>query len=152
MSTASMTVIGQSSSGGAAGVVTLVVILATILVFLIGMGKMYSKAGYPGWGAIVPIYNVYVLCKIAGRPGWWLLLYCIPLVSLIVAIIVTVDIARNFGKGAGFALGLIFLGIIFFPVLGYGKAQYLAELNGVDVEPEFVPDAPTPPTTPRRPI
>ncbi len=53
------------------------------------MWKMFSKAGQPGWASIIPLYNVYIMCKIAGRPGWWLLLFLIPLVNLIIAIIVT---------------------------------------------------------------
>ena len=84
--------------------------------------KVFSKAGYPGWASIVPIYNWIVLCKVAGRPAWWviLLLICFPILWIILCI----DIAKRFGKGGGFAVGLIFLGIIFFPILGFGSAQY----------------------------
>jgi uncharacterized membrane protein YoaK (UPF0700 family) len=85
---------------------------------------MFVKAGQPGWGILIPIYNVYLMIKIAGRPGWWLILFFIPLVNFIVGIIVTADIARNFGKGIGFVLGMIFLGFIFYPILGFGDAQY----------------------------
>lgn len=88
------------------------------------MWKMFEKAGQPGWGCIIPIYNIYLLCKIAGRPWWWLLLMLIPLVSLVVAIMLCVDIAKSFGKGVGFAIGLIFLGFVFYPILGFGSAQY----------------------------
>jgi len=48
----------------------------------------------------------------------------IPLVNLIVYIIVLIELAKRFGKGIGFALGLLFLPFIFFPVLGFGSAQY----------------------------
>jgi hypothetical protein len=61
---------------------------------------------------------------VAGRPGWWLILMLIPFVNLIIAIILSVDIAKHFGKGVGFAIGLIILPIIFYPVLGFGSAQY----------------------------
>ena len=83
-----------------------------------------TKAGQPGWACIVPIYNIYILLRIAGRPGWWLILYLIPLVSIVVAVIVAIDIAKAFGKGTGFGLGLAFLGFIFFPILAFGDAKY----------------------------
>jgi hypothetical protein len=94
------------------------------LVVIIGLWKVFTKAGQPGWAAIIPIFNLYILCKVAGRPGWWLILMLIPFVNFIIAIIVCIDIAKNFGKGAGFGLGLAFLGFIFFPVLGFGSATY----------------------------
>ncbi len=88
------------------------------------MSGLHPKAGEPGWGIIIPIYNIYILTKIAGRPGWWLLLMLIPIVSLIIMIIVMMDIAKAFGRGAGTGLGLAFLPFIFYPILGFGSAQY----------------------------
>lgn len=110
-----------AAAGGAAGGLIGLVIG---LVIIIAMWKVFSKAGQPGWAAIIPIYNIYVLCKVAGRPGWWLLLMLIPFVNFIIFIIICIDIAKNFGKGAGFGLGLALLGVIFFPILGFGNAQY----------------------------
>jgi uncharacterized protein DUF5684 len=98
--------------------------LAIVLVVIIGGWKMFVKAGQPGWGILVPFFNVYLLCKIAGRPGWWLLLFLIPVVNLIVGIILWLDVARSFGKGVGFGIGLILLGFIFIPILGFGSAEY----------------------------
>jgi hypothetical protein len=91
------------------------------------MWKMYVKAGQPGWGCIVPIYNMYLMCLIGGKPGWWLILFFIPVVNVIIQILVIIGIARNFGKGGGFAAGLIFLSPIFIPILGFGSAQYVGD-------------------------
>lgn len=88
------------------------------------MWKVFEKAGKPGWAAIIPIYNAIVIIQIAGKPVWWFLLYLIPLVNIVVAVIVMHNLAKNFGKGVGFTLGLIFLGFIFFPILAWGDAQY----------------------------
>lgn len=107
-----------------AGCFVLCIYLAIIVVVLAGMWKTFVKAGQPGWGCIVPIYNTYLLCKIAGRPWWWLLLLLIPFVSLVIAIILMIDIAKSFGKGIGFAIGLIILSPIFFCILGFGDAEY----------------------------
>jgi hypothetical protein len=114
----------EPDGGGAAQLIGIVIYLAIAILMIAGIWKTFEKAGEPGWGAIVPFYNIYLMCKIAGRPGWWLLLYFIPCVSLIIAIIVTIDVSKNFGKGIGFAIGLVFLPIIFFPILGFGDARY----------------------------
>jgi hypothetical protein len=83
-----------------------------------------QQAGQPGWAAIIPIVNFYFLCKVARRPGWWLLLMLIPFVNVIILIIIDIDIAKNFGKGVGFGIGLILLPFIFFPILAFGSARY----------------------------
>src|SRR6267142_2679855 len=91
---------------------------------MVAIWKVFTKAGRPGWAAIIPIYNMYVWCKIVGRPGWWVILMLIPLVNIIVGIIVCIDMAKSFGKGVGFGIGIALLGIIFLPILGFGSAQY----------------------------
>lgn len=98
--------------------------IAFIILMVAAMWKVFSKAGQPGWAAIIPIVNTYFLCKVAGRPGWWLILLFIPFVNLIIWIILCIDIAKAFGKGAGFGIGLLLLPFIFFPILGFGSAQY----------------------------
>ncbi len=98
--------------------------LAILVVVVIGMWKVFVKAGHPGWASIIPIYNLYILTQIAGRPWWWLLLCFIPLVNLVIVFILSVDIARKFGKGVGFAIGMFFLSFIFYPILGFSDATY----------------------------
>ena len=108
---------------------TLIIQLAILAVVIIGLWKAFEKAGHPGWAAIIPIYNVYIMTKIAGRPGWWVLLLFIPLLNIAIAIILSIDIAKAFGKGTGFGLGLAFLGFIFWPILGFGDARYQGPPN-----------------------
>jgi hypothetical protein len=105
-----------------AEMVVIVVALVLLLVWIAGMWKVFEKAGEPGWAAIVPIYNVVVWLRIAGRPVWWFLLFFIPIVFIIPSIIVPIDIAKRFGKETGFGLGLVFLPFIFYPILGFGDA------------------------------
>ena len=90
-----------------------------------GMWLIFTKAGRPGWAAIIPFYNIYTLLKVVGRPGWWLILYFIPLVNVVIEIIVFLNLAKSFGKGGGFAVGLIFLPFIFVPILGLGSPRYV---------------------------
>jgi hypothetical protein len=95
------------------------------LVVLIALWKVFTKAGKPGWAVLIPIYNLYVLLEIVGRPGWWLLMFLIPVVNVIFLVMLYFDLAKSYGKGSGFALGLIFLGPIFILILGFGSAQYI---------------------------
>jgi hypothetical protein len=88
------------------------------------MWKVFAKAGQPGWAAIVPIYNIIVLLQISGKPVWWILLFLIPVVNLVIAILVGIAIAKNFGKSDAFGVGLGLLGFVFYPILGFGDAQY----------------------------
>lgn len=109
---------------GAGGIIPAIIWLAVAIVAIAGVWKTFVKAGKPGWASIIPIYNLIVMLEIAGKPIWWIILLLIPLVNLIFGIIVYIDLAKNFGKGLGFALGLIFLSFIFFPILGFGDAKY----------------------------
>ena len=104
------------------------VVLVAMLVGLVIQGLLlmgvFKKAGYPAWAAFVPIYNAVILCLIGGKAWWWVILLAIPLVGFILWIILAIAIAERFGKGTGFGIGLAFLSIIFFPILGYGSATY----------------------------
>ena len=114
----------QTTSDGSMGAIGMLVWLAICVTVIAGMWRVFTKAGEPGWGVLIPIYNFYLLCRIAQRPGWWLILMFIPIVNLAVAIVLSIDIARHFGKGAGFGVGLAFLGPVFYPILGFGSAEY----------------------------
>jgi hypothetical protein len=110
---------------GGGDAVFIIVILGIVVLALAGLWATFSKAGEPGWACIVPIYNMIVLCRIGGKPEWWFLLMLIPLVGIIIQIVVLAGVAENFGKGGGFVVGLIFLPFIFYPLLGFGDAEYV---------------------------
>lgn len=114
----------QAGHGAAKSDVALLYLLV-ILVSLAGVAQTFAKAGKPRWAVLVPIYNVVVLLQIAQRPAWWFLLLLIPGVNVVVAIVLSLDIAKVFGKGVGFGWGLAFLGFVFYPILGFGDAAYL---------------------------
>jgi len=111
-----------SSQGKPPGPVFWICYTVYAILIIAAWWKIFSKAGKPGWAAIIPIYNWIVWCKIVGRPAWWvlLLLICFP----IFFIILSIDLAKSFGKGVGFAIGLILLSVIFFPILGFGSSTY----------------------------
>ena len=118
-----------TSAGGGSPVPGIIGVLIALLL-IVATWKVFTKAGQPGWASIIPIYNLYIWCKIVGRPWWWILLMLIPLVNFIVAIILCIDLAKSFGKGAGFGIGIALLGVIFLPILGFGSAQYEGPVAG----------------------
>lgn len=98
--------------------------LAISIVVIAGIWKVFTKAGQPGWAAIVPFYNVYVMLQIANKPTWWMVLFFVPFANIVVAILVSIGIAEKFGKSSGYGIGLALLGFIFYPMLGFSDAQY----------------------------
>ncbi len=103
-----------------------IIYLAVFVLLIAGMWKTFEKAGKPGWAAIIPIYNIIVLLEIVKKPTWWIVLFLVPLFNIYIAILVYHRLSLSFGKTGGFTAGLIFLSFIFFPLLGFGDAQYKA--------------------------
>lgn len=130
-------------------------VLIMYIVVVIGMWKVFTKAGRPGWAAIIPIYNMYVITEISGQNGLLILINLIPGVgSIIWSIMVALKLAPAFGKDTGFAIGLILLGPIFYCILGFGSAQYTlgggapAAAGAQPATPAATPEAN--PTTPEQ--
>jgi len=98
---------------------TFIVLLIPVI---IGMWKVFVKAGQPGWAAIIPIYNVYIMTKIAGKPGWWTILACIPYIGLIWQIWLYNMISKSFGKDEAMTVAMVFA--IGWLILGFGSARY----------------------------
>lgn len=120
--------------------ITILFFMATIIITYAGMWRVFEKAGRPGWAAIIPIYNIYIMAKIGGKPGWWVVLLLIPIVNIIIGIMLYHALAKSFGKGVGYAFGLLFLSFIFFPILGFGDAYYQGE-GGMHPEEEGILDS-----------
>lgn len=99
--------------------------LAILVLGIVAMWKIFEKAGEPGWAAIIPFYNLYVLFKITWGNGWKFLFLLIPIANIVFLIITMVKLAKAFGKSGGFAVGLIFLSIIFYCILAFDQSQYL---------------------------
>jgi len=109
--------------------------VAVILLMIVSMWKIFTKAGKPGWACIIPIYNIIVLLEIVGKPWWWLLLMLIPFVNFVIMIWMLNLLSKSFGHDVGFTLGLIFLGFIFLPVLGLGESKYVGPAGKAQAPP-----------------
>ena len=101
-----------------------VVWLAIVVLLAASVWKAFEKAGQPGWAAIIPIYNLVVLCQVAGKPGWWCILLLIPVVNIVFLVLVAHAVSRNFGFGVGMTLLQIFIPIVAWPILGFGDCKY----------------------------
>lgn len=128
----------------------LFLLLFGLVIFLIAsMWKVFEKAGQPGWACIIPIYNIIVLLKIVGKPTWWVLLFFIPVVNYVFIIWTYNMLSKSFGKDEGFTVGLILLGVVFLPILGFGDARYIGPFGDAAAfsaaqQPDFDFDAPQP--------
>jgi hypothetical protein len=112
----------------------LIYAVVMVLLFIVPLWIVFTKAGQPGWAVIIPIYNFYVMLQIAQKPTWWLILILLVPIANIIFLIMTIHgISVNFGKDTGFTVGMILLPFIFIPILGYGGAKYT---------PQVVPGAP----------
>jgi hypothetical protein len=120
------------------GVLLIPWIIISVIV-IISYWKIFTKAGKPGWAAIIPIYNVIVLLEIVGKPIWWLFLFFVPCVNIIFLIWTVNLLSKSFGQSEGFTVGLLLLGVIFYPILAFGNYQYqgpaAAEAKGKWVPP-----------------
>ena len=129
----------------------LIAVLALVLYILIVIAhwKIFTKAGQRGWASIIPILNLFVLVKLVKRPMWWAVVITIGLIvggapsdaaaviqvvtgliailAAILLIITFFDLAKAFGHGVGFGLGLVFLSVIFALILGFGSSTYQLE-------------------------
>lgn len=105
-------------------VVMIIIYLAIAVLQIAAMWKVFEKAGKPGWAAIVPIYNIIVMLEIVGKPTWWVVLLLVPIVNYVILIWLINLMSLSYGKDTGFTLGLLFLAPIFWPILGFGDAQY----------------------------
>ncbi|HEX8036831.1 MAG TPA: DUF5684 domain-containing protein [Ktedonobacterales bacterium] len=114
----------DQTSGSASLTPASVVSLVIVVLLIAAYWRIFSKAGQPGWAAIIPIYSTFVLLRVVGRPWWWFIVLLIPVVNIIFGIILVNDLSKSFGHGVGYTLGLIFLSLIFIPILGFGGSQY----------------------------
>jgi hypothetical protein len=103
------------------------------VITVIGLWKMFEKAGKPGWAAIIPIYNAIVMLEITGKPIWWVIMLFIPLVGFIFAIMILHALSNSFGQGVGTTLLFLFLPFIGFPMVGFGSAKYVGPVGQVKV-------------------
>ena len=132
----------QTSSAGVGAILLYIVVVYALIV--IPYWVIFKKAGQPGWPALIPIYSFYIMLKVVGRPGWWWILFFVPVVGFVILIIVTNDLSKSFGHGVGFTLGLLFLSLIFYYILAFGSSTYRGPTGGTGGTAMAPPPPPMP--------
>ena len=105
------------------------------VITVIGLWKVFEKAGKPGWAAIIPIYNYIVMLEIVGKPIWWIFLFLVPCINIVFLIWTINLLSKSFGQSEGFTIGIIILPFIFIPILGFGNYKYLGPAGAGPVNP-----------------
>ena len=116
-------------------------VIAAFYVFC--MWKLFTKAGKPGWAALIPIYNTLVQLEILGREWFWFLLMLIPGVNLVIFVVMMLDMAKVFGKDTSFGCLLILFPFVMIPILALGDAKYLGPIAAQPPSATPQPPAPT---------
>ena len=108
---------------------SIIFLFLSVILCFIGIWKLFEKAGRKGWEALIPIYNIYIMVKLTGRPVWWVLLFFIPVINFIIWMGLAIDFAKSYGKYSFLShLGTIIIPFILFPVWGSDKStKYLGK-------------------------
>lgn len=118
---------GVSTTSGLTGAIAAMGLFFWILsmvlsiLMIVSLWKIFKKTGKPGWASIIPIYNIYIMCEIAEKEWWYVLLSFVPFANIYAMIVLYNGMAKKFGKSGGFVAGMILLPVIFFPMLAFGK-------------------------------
>jgi len=126
----------------------ILVYLAVVVLTIASLWKVFVKAGKPGWAAIVPFYNTYVMTEIGGLEIIWFILLFVPIANIVAGFKIMFAVAEKFGKTVGFGVGMVFLPFIFFPILGFGDAKYAGGAPAAAAAPPVQPPQ-QPPAAPQ---
>lgn len=121
----------NTAVGIASGIFIVITIISIILSILtiIGMWKIFTKAGKPGWASLIPIYNIVVMLEVTKLPMWYIALFFIPFANIVALFLIYIELAHKFGKSTGFGVLTVFFSPICLPILGLGSSTYLDNSN-----------------------
>ncbi len=114
---------GLTGAFASMGILIVILFIISYVLIIVSLWKIFKKAGKPGWASIIPIYNIYVICQIAEKKWWNILLLLIPIANIYAMIVLYNGLAKKFGKSGGFVVGMILLPIIFFPILAFSGSE-----------------------------
>ncbi len=105
---------------------------AVIIVFLIfflacvaGMYGVFQKAGQPGWKMLIPVYNLYIWVKIAGKPMWWIVFLLVPYINIFMIMLLFVELLKGFNRDTiGAQVLCILFPFAYLPFIGFNKDTF----------------------------
>jgi hypothetical protein len=118
--------------------------IVVFLLIIVALWKIFIKAGRPGWASIIPVYNIIVELQIIGKPVWWIFLLLIPVVNVVIAFIIAIELAKKFGKSSAFGFFLLGLfGFIGYPIIAFDDSKYISGSTVTDAPVAENPIIPT---------
>lgn len=141
----------SSTSSNSFNPVFIFLFVIVLVITLIAYWKVFVKAGEPGWKAIIPIYNIIIAFRIAGRQVYWAILLLIPIVNFFIAAYLYIGLGRTFGKSPVWSLILLWLlGPIGIIILAFDKSTYTPP--GTLSTPNSPTSNNLPPAIPQQPV
>lgn len=90
------------------------------ILFVAAVWPLLKKAGQPAWTALIPFVAAFFIVRAAGLSAWWTLLYLVPIVNVVFALIVALRLGRAFGHGTVFSVFLLWLlSLVGFFIVSY---------------------------------
>ncbi len=102
-----------------------IVYILIVLLTAAGLWRMFEKAGKPGWAAIIPFYNLWVMMEIIGRPNVHMLWCLCPIANIVFALIWYIELSQSFGRSAGWGVLAFFFPFVAWPIIGFGEDKYI---------------------------
>lgn len=127
------------------GAIGVVISVLVCLLILSATWRIFTKAGRPGWYALIPVYNVYVMLQIVKKPTWLTLLFFIPYLQLIPQIIISIELGKAFGKSAAFSTIFILILPLGYFIIAFDDSKYLYGVNSNAPKDPLGPPPVTPP-------
>lgn len=118
---------GMMACFGSCGLVFVVFFVLVIAI----LWKVFTKAGQPGWAALIPFYNTWILVtEICKKEPLWFILSLIPIANIVASWVISQELAKKFGKSEAFGIGIFFLAPVFLAILAFGDARYQGGRGG----------------------
>jgi hypothetical protein len=102
-------------------VLIFLVLFCLVLVVWPGLciSRIAEKTGTePRWIAWVPVASMYLVCKIGGKSGWWVLACFIPYIGSFIALYLLLQLPKALGVQSA-AKYLIIIPVVNFFYLGH---------------------------------
>ena len=112
------------------GVIFWIAVIALAVLTVVAQWKVFKKANVDGWEALIPIHSDVVELQLSGIKTYWYFLNLIAICGigpLVLLFWKSIALAKAFGKGTGFGVLMAFFPFVCYPILGFGKAEYVGE-------------------------
>lgn len=94
------------------------------ILLMFGGCKLFKKASKNGSSVYLPLLNLFTMLDICDMSTFLGILFFVPGINIIILSIMMYRLGKVFNCKFGYRLGLVFLGLFFFPLLATSDKQY----------------------------